>query len=93
MRSRDRLTAFGVCAMLVFAGIVCAVVFGGVLGPVLAFVLIATGLVLATSLVFLAVGLSEDRERAREFSRAEREAAQRRRPRFTRLRSHRRGIN
>jgi uncharacterized membrane protein YdjX (TVP38/TMEM64 family) len=95
MPPRARLTAIGVCALFVLAGIACAIAVGGVLGSVLAFVLIALGLVLATSLVFLEVGLSEDRERARESERSEREArrgvreARRRRPRLPRLRSHR----
>jgi hypothetical protein len=42
------------------------------LGELLALVLISLGLVLATSLVFLEVGLSEDRERAREQRRVRR---------------------
>jgi hypothetical protein len=55
--------------VLVIAGIVCAVAFSGTLGTVLAFILISAGLVLATSLVFLEVGLSEDRDREREAER------------------------
>ena len=77
--------------ILVVAGIVCAFVFGGVLGPALAFVLIGVGFVFATSLVFLEVGLSEDRERAREDARAQRAQRPRRLP-VTRMRSHRRRL-
>ena len=58
------------------AGVVVAVVSGGTFATVLAFILISAGLVLATSLVFLEVGLSEDRERERE---ERRRAAERRR--------------
>ncbi len=66
MTRRSRIRAYGSAGLLVALGIVGAIVFGGTLGQVLAFVLIALGLVTATSLVFLEVGLSEDRERERE---------------------------
>ena len=56
---------FGSAAALVIVGAICAVAIGGGTGPILALVFIGVGLVLATSLVFLEVGLSEDRERAR----------------------------
>jgi hypothetical protein len=69
VRRRSRVLAFGGSALLVLAGIACAVVLGGTFGQVLAFILIAGGLVLATSLVFLEVGLSEDRDRDRERER------------------------
>jgi hypothetical protein len=60
-----RVISFGSVAALVLIGAICAVTIGGGTGQILGFVLIAVGLVLATSLVFLEVGLSEDRERAR----------------------------
>lgn len=66
MTRRSRIVGFGSAALLVVAGIVCAFIFGGTLGQNLAFVLVALGLVEATSLVFYEVGLTEDRERARE---------------------------
>ena len=66
MTKRSRIGAFGLAALLVVAGGVGAAVFSGTLSQVLALVLIGVGFVLATSLVFLEVGLSEDRERARE---------------------------
>ncbi len=69
MRRTSRIIGFGGAGVLVIAGIVCAVAFGGTLGTVLAFILISAGLVLATSLVFLEVGLSEDRDREREAKR------------------------
>jgi len=66
MRRSSRILGFGGSGVLVIAGIVCAVAFSSTLGTVLAFILISAGLVLATSLVFLEVGLSEDHERERE---------------------------
>jgi hypothetical protein len=69
---RSRIVGFGAAGLLVVVGIACAFAFSGTLGQNLAFVLVALGMVLGTSLVFYEVGLTEDRERARE------EAARRR---------------
>src|SRR5579884_2462552 len=66
MSRRSRIVGFGSAALLVVAGIACAFAFSGTLGQNLAFALVALGLVLATSLIFYEVGLTEDRERARE---------------------------
>jgi hypothetical protein len=66
MSRRGRIGTFGGTALLVAAGIVCAAVFSSEAGQLVGFALIGVGLILATSLVFLEVGLSEDRERARE---------------------------
>lgn len=66
MRRNSRIIGFGGSAVLVVAGIVCAIAFSGTLAAVLAFILISAGLVLATSLIFLEVGLSEDRDREHE---------------------------
>jgi len=63
---RSRLLAFGAAAVLVLAGLACAAFVPGVLGGALATALIGIGLVLATSLVFFEIGLSEDRERELE---------------------------
>jgi hypothetical protein len=52
--------------VLVVLGVLAATVLTGTTGQVLAFVLIGLGLVLLTSLMFLEVGLSEDRDRARD---------------------------
>ncbi len=88
MSRRSRTVGFGSAGGLVLAGIACAVVFSGGLGQNLAFVLVALGLVLATSLVFYEVGLTEDRDRKRE--RARRESRGARRPRSASApRSHR----
>ena len=66
MLRRFRLLAFGAAAVLVVAGLACAAFVPGVLGGALATALIGVGLVLATSLVFFEIGLSEDRERELE---------------------------
>jgi hypothetical protein len=75
MSRRSRIVGFGSAALLVLAGIAGAVAFSGALAQNLEFVLIALGLVLATSLVFYEVGLSEDRQRASEARQAESERA------------------
>ena len=65
MTGRSRILGFGSAAVLVLAGIAGAIAFSGTVGQLLALILIGLGFVLATGLVFLEVGLSEDRERAR----------------------------
>jgi len=66
MSRRTRIASFGGAGLLVIAGTVCVAVIGGGTGQILALVLIGLGFVAATSLAFLEVGLSEDRERAQE---------------------------
>src|SRR6201996_9718707 len=76
MTRRSRIVGFGSAALLVVLGAVSAAVFSPGLGEDLARVLISLGAILAVSLVFLEVGFSEDRERAREeAARAREEAA------------------
>jgi hypothetical protein len=69
MSTRARVIAFGSAALLVVVGVVLGLLVGGSTGEVLVLILAGVGLVAATSLVFLEVGLSEDRERARERER------------------------
>ncbi len=94
MSTRARVTAFGSAALVVVGGVVLGVLVGGSTGEVLALALAGGGLVVATSLVFLEVGLSEDRERARE--RACRapapEPEDRAQRRLTRMRGRRRRL-
>jgi len=66
MTRRGRIIAFGTAGALVLAGVICAIVVGGLIGQLLTFVLIAFGLGGAVLLLFYEVGLSEDRDRARE---------------------------
>ena len=83
MTRRSRIVGFGSAALLVVLGAVSAAVFSPGLGEDLALVLISLGAVLAVSLVFLEVGFSEDRERAREEAaraRQEGEEERRRKP-------------
>jgi len=66
---RSRAISFGSSAASVLAGALCAALIGGPAGSILAIVLIGLGLIAVLSLVFLEVGLSEDRVRAREAER------------------------
>ncbi len=72
MAPRSRILTFGSALALVLAGGACAVLVGGVAGQVLTIVLISAGLGGAVLLVFLEVGLSEDRELARDEERRRR---------------------
>ena len=75
MTARSRLLAFGTAGLLVIAGILCAVLSSGLGAQIAAILLLSFGFGGAVLLVFLEVGLSEDRARARE------EAERRRRER------------
>jgi hypothetical protein len=85
---RKRKLAFGVAAALVLVGVACAVLVAGVTGEILTIVLIATGLGGALALVFLEIGLGEERDLAREEERTRKRAERtgRRRPRLPRRR-------
>ena len=74
MAPRARVLAFGSAAALVVAGSICAALVGGQTGEVLAIGLITLGLGAALLLVFLEVGLSEERELAREEKRQQERA-------------------
>lgn len=97
MASRTRITTFGSAALFVIAGVLCGALVGGGTGQVLAFALIGVGVVLATGLVFMEVGLSEDRERSREAAVSERPQRPKRpkrlqHPRLGQSRGHRRRL-
>jgi hypothetical protein len=78
--ARSRLLAFGAAGVLAVAGIVVAVLTSGTGGQIVAIALLSIGFGGAVLLVFLEVGLSEDRARAREQAeRRRREQADRRR--------------
>ena len=70
MSKRGRIISYGAAVVLVIAGGACAAAVGGVTGQLLTMALIGSGLVILTGLVFMEVGLSEDRERERELRRA-----------------------
>jgi hypothetical protein len=61
--------AFGSAAGVAAIGGICAAVFPGLTGQLLALVLISLGLGAIVLLVFYEVGLSEDKERAAEQER------------------------
>jgi zinc transporter ZupT len=72
---RSRILAFGSAGALVVAGALCAVLVGGSTGQALTIALMLAGLGGAVLLAFLEVGLSEERERARDEERRRRRAA------------------
>jgi hypothetical protein len=61
---RTRIWAYGACGALAVAGGLCSAIVGGLTGDVLLIGLAMLGLGGILLLVFLEVGLSEDRERA-----------------------------
>jgi NADH:ubiquinone oxidoreductase subunit 6 (subunit J) len=77
MARRGRIVAFGSAAALVVAGGVCAALIEGLTGELIGLSLITLGLGAVVLLVFFEVGLSEDRELAREEERRRRQAAKR----------------
>lgn len=66
MTTRIRIAAYGSAGALVAVGAICEAAFSSDFGQMLGFALIGLGFVAVISLVFLEVGLSEDRERAAE---------------------------
>jgi hypothetical protein len=66
---RTRNLSFAGAGVLVVAGFLCAALLDGTAAGVAAIALIGIGGVIAIALVFLAVGLSEDRERAEQEER------------------------
>ena len=74
MAPRARTAAFSLAALFVLAGAACAALVNGVAGEILTIVLISAGLAGALLLVFLEIGLGEERENAREEERRRRRA-------------------
>jgi hypothetical protein len=72
---RARVLSFGSAAALVVAGAICAAVFSGVTSDALAIALITLGLGAALLLIFLEVGLSEERDLAKEEERRRQRSA------------------
>jgi hypothetical protein len=66
---RPRVLAFGSAAALIVAGSICAIQLEGLTGEAVAIALITLGLGAVVLLMFLEVGLSEERELAREEKR------------------------
>ena len=90
---RSRFITYGTAVLLVLGGGVCAASVAGTTGEILAMALIGVGLVLLTGLIFMEVGLTEDRERERERQARRAEPTRSRPPRLDpirmpRLRQH-----
>jgi hypothetical protein len=66
MTARRRLLWFGGSALVVVLGVIAGPLIGGVTGEAIMIALEGLGGIAIVSLVFLEVGLSEDRERERE---------------------------
>ena len=64
-----RVASFGAAIAVIVIGAILGGAIGGVTGESVAIALCSTGAVGVASLVFLEVGLSEDREREREAAR------------------------
>jgi hypothetical protein len=98
MAWRSRIAAFGSAAVLLIAGALCTALIGGNAGQIVGLALMGTGAIVATGLVFLEVGLSEDHERAREREAMLKRAKRGRRPlglkrsRLGQSRGHRRRL-
>jgi hypothetical protein len=75
MTRRSRVAAYGSASALVVIGVVLEVFFSAGAGGLVAVALIGIGFVGLVSLVFLEIGLSEDRDRERS-ERGPREPAQ-----------------
>jgi hypothetical protein len=63
---RSRILAYGTAAAAVVAGALCEALISGVVGDAIAIALLLAGLGGALLLLFYEVGLSEERERARD---------------------------
>jgi len=69
MAPRTRILAFGAAAALFIAGAACAALVGGITGEVLTITLMSAGLAGALLLVFLEIGLGEERDLASDEQR------------------------
>jgi hypothetical protein len=70
MSSRNRVLSFGGSALAIVLGGVISLVVHGIAGEAVSLSLVSLGAIAIVSLLFLEVGLSEDRERERERSDA-----------------------
>jgi hypothetical protein len=69
MSRRQRTLRYGVSIAVAVAGVACGALIPGSAGGTAATVLVGIGLVGVVSLIFYEVGLTEDRERARQQGR------------------------
>ena len=71
MSRRTRIVRYGASIAVALVGVACGALIPGSAGGTAATVLVGVGLVGVVSLIFYEVGLTEDRDRAREARRAE----------------------
>jgi hypothetical protein len=71
MSRRARTLRYGVSIALILAGVACGALISGSAGGTAATVLVGIGLVGVVSLLFYEVGLTEDRDRARQQGKGE----------------------
>ena len=81
MAPRTRVRAYGSVVVVMVVGVLFRVLLGGFTGEIIALTLLSLGAGAILLLVFLEVGLSEDRERAEEEDKRRRRAALRHSPR------------
>jgi hypothetical protein len=84
MNRRSRVLAYGSAGALVLVGGICAVVVGGLTGQLLMIGFMMVGLGGALLLAFLDIGLTEERDRAREEALLRRRVERQRRLRLPR---------
>ena len=85
MTRRGRVLSFGGAAGAMVVGAIAGAIIGGITGEAIALAFVCVGAIAVVSLIFLEVGLSEDREREREAREARRAG---RRPPPLRRRRH-----
>jgi hypothetical protein len=90
MRTRSRVLWFGGAGAAVLAGVLVAALTRGIIGESVSIAVSSLGLIALVSLAFFEVGLSEDRDRAREAERRK-ETDRTQQERRRRLRPRRRG--
>ena len=84
MTRRGRVLSFGGAIAMMVAGAIAGAILGGITGEAVAIAFVSVGAIAVISLIFLEVGMSEDRARereAREARRAQRRPPPLRRPR------------
>jgi len=69
MPSRTRRLAFGAAALLIVTGFLVIVLVDGVTADVIGFVVFSVAAIALIALGFLEIGLSEERQRARDAER------------------------
>jgi hypothetical protein len=69
MALRSRIIVLGAVGVVVIAGILCAILVTGIEGEILTIALLSLGLAGAVLLVFLEIGLGEERDLAKQQER------------------------